>query len=160
MDYAKLIKESIEELQALEQRQKQAMLRDRVRFIRLLKTGQVKSQRLAGEQIGLQERQSQRLWHTYQQQGLNGLLTYPYQGSFGKLSTQQLSRLRSYLKTDSVDTLKQAQTYLQDAFGVDYTLAGVSLLFKRLKIKLKTGRPTNIRQDAVEKETFKKTSPS
>jgi transposase len=118
----------------------------------------VHSQRLAGEQIGLQEGQSQRLWHTYQQQGLAGLLTYPYQGSFGKLSTQQLSRLRSYLKTDSVDTLKQAQTYLQDAFGVDYTLAGVSLLFKRLKIKLKTGPPTNIRQDSVEKETFKKTS--
>lgn len=160
MDYAKLIKESAEELQTLEQKQKQALLRDRVRFIRLLKAGQVKSQRLAGEQIGLQERQSQRLWHTYRQQGLNGLLSYSYQGSFGKLSTHQLSNLRSYLKTDSVDTLKQAQTYLQDAFGVTYTLAGVSLLFNRLKIKLKTGRPTNIRQDPEEKEAFKKTSPN
>lgn len=57
-----------------------------------------------------------------------------------------------------MDTLKQAQAYLQDAFGVDYTIAGVSLLFKRLKIKLKTGRPTNIRQDQAEKEAFKKTS--
>jgi transposase len=159
MEYVKLIKESVEELQALEQRQKQALLRDRVRFIRLLKVGAVKSQRLAGEQIGLKERQSQRLWHSYRNKGIEGLLSYPYKGTFGKLSTTQVSRLRNYLKTDSVDTLKQAQTYLQDAFGVDYTLAGVSLLFKRLKIKLKTGRPTNIRQDAVEKEIFKKTSP-
>lgn len=158
MDYSNLIKESIEQLQALEQSQKQAMLRDRVRFIKLLKAGAVKSQRRAGEQIGLQERQSQRLWCLYRQQGMQGLLVYPYQGSFGKLSTTQVSRLRTYLKTDSVDTLKQAQTYLQDAFGVEYSLAGVSLLFKQLKIKLKTGRPTNIRQDQAEKEAFKKTS--
>jgi transposase len=158
MDYAKLIKESVEALQALEQRQKQALLRDRVRFIRLLKAGQATSQRLAGEQIGLKERQSQRLWHSYRNKGMEGLLSYPYKGTFGKLSTTQVSRLRNYLKTDSVDTLKQAQAYLQEAFGIDYTIAGVSLLFKRLKIKLKTGRPVNVRQDQAEKEAFKKTS--
>jgi transposase len=158
MDYAKLIKETVEALLEVEQQQKQALLRDRVRFIRILKAGEVKSQRLAGEQIGLKERQSQRLWHTYRTKGIEGLLAYPYKGTFGKLSTTQVSRLRSYLKTDSVDTLKQAQTFLQKAFGVDYTLAGISLLFKRLKIKLKTGRPTNIRQDQAEKQAFKKTS--
>jgi transposase len=158
MDYAKLIKETVEELLEVEQRQKQALLRDRVRFIRLLKAEAARSQRLAGEQIGLKERHSQQLWHTYRNKGIQGLLSYPYQGTFGKLSTTQVSRLRNYLKTDSVDTLKQAQAYLQEAFGIDYTIAGVSLLFKRLKIKLKTGRPTNIRQDQAEKETFKKTS--
>jgi transposase len=160
MDYAKLIKEKVEALLEVEQQQKQALLRDRVRFIRLLKAGVAKSQRLAGEQIGLKERQSQRLWYSYRNKGMQGLLSYPYQGTFSKLSTTQVSRLRSYLKTDSVDTLKQAQAYLQEAFGVDYTIAGVSLLFKRLKIKLKTGRPTNIRQDQAEKEAFKKTSHS
>jgi transposase len=158
MDYAKLIREKVEELLKLEHQQKQALLRDRVRFIRLLKAGAVTSQRLAGEQIGLKERQSQRLWHSYRNKGIEGLLSYPYKGTFSKLSTTQVSRLRSYLKTDSVDTLKQAQAYLQDAFGIDYTIAGVSLLFKRLKIKLKTGRPTNIRQNPAEKEAFKKTS--
>lgn len=158
MDYAQLIKETLEALLQVEQQQKQALLRDRVRFIRLLKAGVVKSQRLAGEQIGLKERQSQRLWHTYQNKGLQGILSYPYRGTFGKLSTTQVSRLRSYLKTDSVDTLKQAQVYIQEAFGINYTLAGISLLFKRLKIKLKTGRPTNIRQNLAEREAFKKTS--
>lgn len=87
MDYAKLIKESVEQLSALEQSQKQAMLRDRVRLIKLLKTRAAKSQRLAGKQIGLQECQSQRLWCLYRQQGIQGMLSYPYQGSFGKLST-------------------------------------------------------------------------
>ena len=160
MDYEKLIEESVQELIAFEEKQKQALIRDRVRFVRVLKTGQAKSQRLAGEQIGLKERQSQRLWHTYRQEGIQGLLTYPYQGTFGKLSTQQLSQLRNYLKTDSVDTLKHAQNYIADAFGVNYTIAGISVLFQRLKIKLKTGRPTNVRQDQVAKEAFKKTSHS
>lgn len=160
MDYEKLIKESAEDLLELEQKQKQAMLRDRVRFVRLLKTGQAKSQRLAGEQISLKERQSQRLWHTYRQKGMEGLLAYPYQGTFGKLSTQQLSQLRTYLKSDSVDTLHQAQSYIQDAFGVSYTIGGISVLFTRLKIKLKTGRPSNIRQNQAEREAFKKTSHS
>lgn len=58
MDYAKLIKETVEELLAVEQRQKQGLLRDRVRFVRLLKAEVVKTQRQAGEQIGLKERQS------------------------------------------------------------------------------------------------------
>jgi transposase len=157
MDYEKLIKESAQELLCLEQQQKQAILRDRVRFVRLLKTGQANTQTVAGEHIGLKQRQSQRLWHTYRQKGIEGLLAYPYQGTFGKLSTQQLSQLRTYLKTDSVDTLKQAQAYIQDAFGVGYTIGGISVLFQPLKIKLKTGRPTSIRQDQGERESFKKT---
>lgn len=158
MDYQQLIKENVEELVSLEQNQKQAMLRDRVRFIKLLKTGLAKNQRLAGEQIGLKERQSQRLWQTYRTKGIQGLLSYPYQGSFGKLSTQQVSRLRTYLKSDSVDTLQQAQAYIADAFRVEYTIGGISILFKRFKIKLKTGRPVNVRQDQAGKEAFKKTS--
>ncbi len=43
MDYAKLIKATLEELLQVEQQQKQALLRDRIRFIRLLKAGGVKS---------------------------------------------------------------------------------------------------------------------
>lgn len=87
MDYTNLIKETGEELLAYEQQQKQGLLRDRIRFMGLLQAGAVKSQRLAGEQIGLKERQSQRLWHSYKNKGIQGLLSYPYKGTFGKLST-------------------------------------------------------------------------
>lgn len=156
MDYPHLISESEEELARLEKSQLQALLRDRLRFVRLLKSGQASSQGQAGQFIGLQERQSQRLWQLYRQQGLKGLLAYPYQGSFGKLSSQQLSRLRTYLKGDSVQTLADAQAYLADSCSVHYTIGGVSMLFKRLKIKLKTGRPTNVRQNEADLEAFKK----
>lgn len=159
MDYLNLISESVEELATLEKSQSQALLRDRLRFVRLLKSGQASSQRQAGQLIGLQERQSQRLWHLYRQHGLKGLLGYPYRGTFGKLSSQQLSRLRTYLKGDSVQTLADAQRYLADSCSVSYTISGVSMLFKRLKIKLKTGRPTNVRQHEADLQAFKKNSP-
>jgi transposase len=40
---------------------------------------------------------------------------------------------------------------------VDYTVSGICKLFQRLKIKLKTGRPANIRQDEGQAVAFKKT---
>jgi hypothetical protein len=95
MEYAKMLKESVEVLLELEQKQKQALHRDSVGFIRLLKAGQATSQRLAGEQIGLKEHQSQRLWHLYPNKGMEGRLSYPYKGRCGKLSTHQVSRLHS-----------------------------------------------------------------
>jgi transposase len=123
----------------------------------LLKSGQASSQRQAGEFIGLQERQSQRIWQLYRQGGLRGLMSYPYQGTFGKLSSEQLSHLRTYLKGDSGQTLADAQRYWQESCSVHYTISGVRMLFKRLKIKLKTGRPTNVGQQQADLEAFKKT---
>ncbi len=76
MDYVDLISESVEELATLEKSQSQALGVDCLRFVRLLKSGQATSQRQAGGLIGLQERQSQRLWPLYRQQGLSGLLRY------------------------------------------------------------------------------------
>jgi transposase len=79
---------------------------------------------------------------------------------FGKLSSGQLSRLRSFLKTDQADTLRSVQQWLVTQEQVMYSLGGISLLFKRLKIKSKTGRPGHVRQDKEGLEVFKKTSPN
>jgi transposase len=55
-----------------------------------------------------------------------------------------------------VKTQQEILTYLQDTFGVCYTQAGVCVLLKRLKVKLKTSRPSNIRKVEGSEETFKK----
>jgi transposase len=47
-------------------------------------------------------------------------------------------------------------TYLAQEFRANYTIGGVSYLFKQLKIKFKTGRPHNYRQNKEEGEDFKK----
>ncbi|REA63526.1 hypothetical protein DSL64_03520 [Dyadobacter luteus] len=71
MKYADIIKESESDLLQLEKREKNAMRRDRIRFIRSLKTGQFRSQSAASAAIGLGERQSQRLWSSYMKEGIN-----------------------------------------------------------------------------------------
>jgi transposase len=157
MNYESVIKESVAELQELEKQQTKSKLKDRVRFIRYLKEGTAKTQAQAGSLIGLQERQSQNLWRIYKQEGLQAMLVDRYQGTTGKLSYHQVSKLRAYLKTDQAATLQQVQRFLQTSFDTYYTIGGISMLFKRLKIKLKTGRPVNSRQNADDKQLFKKT---
>lgn len=156
MNYATLIREELPILFALEKQQTQAQLRDYVRFLRLLKAGQSKSQHAAAAQVNLSLRQGQRLWKRYQQVGLQALLRPRQATHLGKLSTRQISRLRQFLRDDQAQTLADIQAYLAGSLGVNYTIGGVSDLCKRLKIKRKTGRPTNVGQLPGAVDFFKK----
>ena len=158
MNYDTKIHESIDYLLEQERKSSLALVGDRVRFIRLLKSGEAKTQSTAGQVIGLCERQSQRLWRIYQQEGLAGLQTKPAWGYWGKLSSIQIRQLRQFLLDDQAETLADIQAYLKKNLGVSYTIGGVSDLCKRLKIKLKTGRPVNVRQQPGAVEEFKKNS--
>jgi transposase len=157
MNYAEKITEPLDFLHKMRQNQKLTICRDRIDFLIYLKTFQAKTQAQAGEMIGLKERQSQNLWQIYRTSGFDGLIDISRKTYFGKLSSQQLSRLRNFLKTDQADSLESIQGWLLSQEQVNYTLGGISLLCKRLKIKLKTGRPTNIRKDVEGLEIFKKT---
>lgn len=160
MNYATLIGEELGVLQALEKQQTQAQRRDYVRYLRLLKSGQATSQRQAADQLNLSLRQGQRLWRRYRQDGLDALHR-PRQATYlGKLSTTQISRLRQFLRDDQAYSLADIQAYLAGSLGITYTIGGVSDLCKRLKIKLKTGRPTHAHQRPGAVEEFKKTSPN
>ncbi|AEI50122.1 helix-turn-helix domain-containing protein [Runella slithyformis] len=146
MNYESKIIESAEFLLEQEHKSSLAIIRDRVRFIRLLKSGEAKTQSAAGKTIGLCERQSQRLWRIYQEKGLAGLQKKPAWGYWGKLSSTQIAHLRQFILDDRAETLADIQVYLQNHLGVSYTIGGVSDLCKRLKIKFRKGRPVNVRQ--------------
>jgi len=156
MKHADKISESLEELAQLSNPQKLTVRRDRIGLLIALKNGH--SQGQAGAQIGIKLRQSQKLWRLYRSGGLAALLVENRKTHFGKLSCAQISRLRSFLQTDQADTLRSVQGWLASNEQVHYSLGGISLLFKRLKIKLKTGRPSNVRQDKQGMKAFKKTS--
>lgn len=156
MNYAVLIPETVEQLTQLEARQRLAIHRDRVRFIRLLKTGLATSQQQAGQAINLAIRQSQRLWQTYRKSGLAALLQATPKAGFGKLSAAQIAQLQAWLRTDRAGRLEDVQTYIAQRWQIHYTIGGLSYLCQRLKIKLKTGRPVNLRQDPAAREAFKK----
>jgi transposase len=158
MNYQAVIKETAEELSKLEKETKDLKGRDRVRFLRLLKIGEAVSQNQAGTMIGIKIRQSQRLWRRYQAVGVEEFIKNQYQGRRSKLSASEKSRLEERLKKDDVMSLQQVRDYLAAEFGVRYTIGGVSYVFKQMKVKLKTGRPSNINQKAAATEAFKKNS--
>ena len=155
-DYESSIRESVEELYKLERSQSKSIHRDRVRFIRLLKSGSCTSQKEAGASVGLRIAQSQVIWRRYREGGIASLLGKPSRHGWGKLDSRQISCLRTRLSGHDMYTQDQIAGWLRDEFGIAYTQGGISLLLKRLKIKLKTGRPVNVRKDAAEGEEFKK----
>ena len=156
MKYSTKIREELAFLQQAEKQRGTALDRDRIRFLRLLKSGQATTQAAAGAAIGLGQRQAQRLWSTYQQGGLDALMSKPAQRGWGKLSSFQISQLRQFLLADQAQTLTDIQDFLKSSFAIHYTIGGLSHLCKRLKIKQKTGRPVNIRQQPGAIEAFKK----
>lgn len=158
MDYSLLISETEPELTLLETKQSLCINRDRIRFLKLLKTRQLTTQAAAGEAIGLSQRQAQRLWAVYRKKGLAGLISPPNRRGWGKISSQQISHLRQFLYDDQAQTLAHIQAYLAGSLGLTYGISGVSNLCQRLKIKPKTGRPVNVRQKRGAVDEFKKNS--
>jgi len=151
------IQETLEQLLKLERSQKQSRQRDRVGFLRLLKQQEATSQQQASEMIGLKRRQSQMLWKNYKEQGLQKYLNNNYKGSWSKLSSAQQARLVQRLDQDDIPSPQQLIDWLKAETGMGYTQAGISGLLARLKVKLKTGRPVNVRKDQCGEASFKKT---
>lgn len=158
LDYQKVIKESAPALRLLEKAQASALLRDRMRFLRLLKSGECTSLAEAGRQIGLKLRASEKLWRKYREQGTQGLLDYPFKGYSGRLSQEQKQQLEEELYSARLQSLQEGCHFVEKTFGVSYTPAGIRYVFQELKIKKKTARPTYVQKDEQGEKRFKKKS--
>jgi transposase len=157
MKYDELISEELEELRAIEKKQKLVQFEKRVRFLIWLKSGEAKTQKAAGSKVGWKMRQSQKIWQRYRERGLEGVLANSERRGFGKLSSVEISRLNEYLREFGARSLAEIQAYVRDCFGVNYTIGGLSDLCLRLPIKLKTERPSNYRKDEAAVSRYKKT---
>lgn len=156
-NYPALISDDPDQLFKLERQQKRGIARDRIRFIRLLKEGKCLTQQEAGVHIGLKLSQSQAIWRLYREKGILGLIDRKVKKSWGKLDSHQISRLRERLGSHDLYTQGQIIDWLLVEMGISYTQSGISKLLQRLKIKLKTGRPVNVRKDRAGELSFKKT---
>lgn len=156
MNYQEEISENSDFLFKFERETRDLKARDRIRFIRLLKTGKAATQSEAGALIGIKTRQAQRLWKQYRKEGIKAMGRSNYKGGTGKLSEADKAQLKERLKADDIGSLEQARQILREDFSVEYTIGGVSYLFKQMRVKLKTGRPHNIKQDAEAVQEFKK----
>lgn len=157
MKYAELIVETEAELTDLENKQKLVQFQKRMRFLWLLKSGAVNTQEKAGAMVGWKLRQAQKIWQVYRERGATGVLQKNARWQTGKLSDEQRAKLNEHLAAAGAESLATVQSYIQSAFGVCYTVGGVSGLCQRLKIKLKTARPANIKKDEAQVAAYKKT---
>ena len=156
MNYPELITESADDLKQLEKKQKLVFFQKRVRFLWLLKTALVQTQEQAGKEVEWKLRQSQKIWSLYRDKGLSALVENRHRRGFGKLSSWQIARLQNYLNEFGADSLDEVRDYLQSSFGISYQRSGVCELLARLKVKLKTARPSNYQKDEAAVENFKK----
>lgn len=158
MNYTELVTETEVELTELENKQKLVQFQKRIRFLLALKRGQAKTQEQAGAEVGWKLRQSQSIWHLYRIGGTSLVLKKNARWQKGKLTDEQRRQLSEQLaESGGAASLAAVQSHVRTAFGVQYTIGGVSGLCGRLKIKLKTARPVNIKKDEEAAAEYKKT---
>lgn len=159
IDYTEQITEPTSELRALEKRRSsERSVADRLKMLRLLKSGQCQSQQEVADVLGYSRRQIGRWLSTYREGGLEALCHSQKPGGKGERVTDEAwEALTERMKEGEVARLKDAQAFLKEQFGIEYESAsGISRLFRRRGVKLKTGRPRHRDADPEAQAAFKK----
>ena len=159
--YPQVVTEDQKELEKLEKRHRYTHLFQRVRMLRLLKSGECSNLGEAGEALGYSWRQCQRWFASYRQGGLEELLKSKVdeRGRQELVTPEAFEELQEAMQRGEIATIGQAHEFLRER-GIEYSHPdGVGQLLRRRKVKLKTGRPRHEKADPQEQEAFKKTSP-
>jgi transposase len=157
--YKQAIKESEEELSQLEQSLRGHKAVDRVRLLRLLKSETVRSLKDGAPLVGYSLVQVTRWWERYRALGLDELLKERKPvGKASRLTAEAWEGLMAAMRAGQIATLQDACTYLQREWGIEYK-NGKSLwwLFKKHRVKWKTGRRRHQKANAEQQNAFKKT---
>ena len=161
IDYPNVITESPEQLHELEKRHRYTHLFQRVRMLRLLKSGECTDLGGTADALGYSRRQRQRWWSAYTEGGLDELLVsrVDERGRQEFVTEKAWEELEEVMKEGRIATYAQARDFLAER-GIEYASAdSVGQLFRRRKVKLKTGRPRHEKADTEEQEAFKKSLP-
>jgi transposase len=162
IDYQNLIRETEEDLLKLQKKHRSTHLSHRLRMLRLLKSGTSQSIKQAADMLGYSWRQCQRWITTYKKEGLSTLLidqTHKRGNHKERVTLEAWRTLEEAMQRGEIDTYERAREFLTE-HGVHYKdQSSIFRLFKRHKVKAKTGRYRHKKADPQEQEAFKKTSP-
>lgn len=159
INYPRAIRESLDELLALEKRHRGERVAPRLQLWRLLKSGQVSSLRAGAPLVGYGRHQAERWWNAYKQGGMTALLSCASPpGKVSQMTPPAWQGLLQEMQAGRVASLADAQSYLQSRWYLSYTLGGVWYLFRQRGVRLKTGRRRHRKADAAAQAAFKKTS--
>jgi transposase len=158
LKYTEEIRESAGELAHWERRLRGHRTADRVKMLRLLKSGQTRSRRHLGEVLGYCERQLQRWWRLYRQGGLAALVAErPRGGRRERMTAQGWLSLNAAMEAGQIGGLREVQRHLRKRCGIRYRgVSGISRLLKRHGVKLKTGRRRHRQANPEQQAAFKK----
>ena len=156
LNYAEKIRESAEALYVLERKAGASIVRDRLRFLRLLKSGAAATPAAAGAAVSYKKAWSYQLWNRYAATGLSAFSQHPFKGTKPRLDSEKQQQFTASLAKDNITTLADAVALLKEQTGIRYTIGGMCYVMKRLGIKKKTGRPCHIHKDQRASEAFKK----
>ncbi len=157
--YPKAIQESEEELTRLEQRLRGQKTADRARMLRLLKSGTAKSLKDYAPMVGYSVSQLTRWGERYRAEGLAGVLKRQKPaGKASRLTGEAWAGLQAQMRAGHITTMQDARNYLEREWGISYK-NGKSLwwLFKKHRVKWKTGRRRHKKANAEQQLAFKKT---
>ena len=81
INYKELIKESVEELVVIEKKENnRGRTRDRIKLLRLLRSGQYSTLKEVSKVIGITYQSGKNLLNTYKTQGIEGTTRWKYKG--------------------------------------------------------------------------------
>jgi transposase len=156
--YPGAIRESIEELTALERELRGQPTQPRIQLLRVLKSGQARTLVLAAPVVGYGERTVNRWWKRYQTDGLDGLLAQrPRPGKRSQLTEVAWADLEAAMTRGEIATLKDAQSFLATQHDIHYqSLGGVWWLLRQRKVRLKTGRRQHRQANPARQTEYKR----
>jgi len=159
VDYQRIIKESEKELLELEKRHRYSHLMQRLKVLRLLKSGECSSLSQAAKTIDYSFRQCHRWLTDYRKGGLESLLEnrVSQRGRKDWQNEAAWTALQKALAAGEIATYEQARVLLAKQGVVYQGVSGVARFFQRHKLKLKTGRPRYEKADPQQQVAFKKT---
>ncbi len=139
--YPELICENETELITLEQQLAGQRAADRVRMLRLLKSGEAPSLRTCAKLLERSLTQVTRWWKRYQQYGLDALATIPRRtGKQPWVTDVVWADLQQELEAGRLTGLEETRQYLKERWGIEYrSTSGVWALFKQRGVKLRIG---------------------
>jgi DNA-binding CsgD family transcriptional regulator len=148
------VQESIEFLQGLEVSHKGSPQEVRVRMLRLLKENPSHTLSQVSQIIACSERSVQRWWEIYNKKGIDAVLDIQKRGrKKGVLvSDTILNAFRDKLRVDGFDELKDAQQWLRETHGIEYSRSSVWKLLRAERAqsgRWTTAVPSNVLPSAA-----------
>jgi len=110
--------------------------------------------------VGYSVIQLTRWWERYRAEGLAGVLKrHKPTGKASRLTAEAWAGLLQAMRAGHIVTMQDARNYLEQQWGICYK-NGKSLwwLFKKHRVKWKTGRRRHKKANAEQQAAFKKTS--